>query len=201
MEPTNDPQGGAPVIPEVIAPENNETPATPTPEPEKVTETDEDRLTRFERQAKQLRKKLGKEEPEKKVKKEKSDDLDYGELAFYNSKSDSVKIETDEEVDFLKTTIEETGKSQKALLASPWFKKELAEQKEARNVARATPTTTRASGENAKTQADYWLKNGGLPENTPENFELRSKIVNMRTERAKGPHQFSSQPIVDQSQH
>ena len=111
----------------------------------------------------------------------KTDDIDFAQLAFHNTKSDALKIESDEDIDFLRTTLKETGKTQKELLGAKWFQAELKERSEARATKEATPSGTRRSGEtSAKTQVDYWLKRGELPPNTPENAKLRQEVVAMK---------------------
>jgi hypothetical protein len=111
----------------------------------------------------------------------KSDEIDLGHLAFYNSKSDSVKIEADEDVEFLQSTIKETGKTQKTLLGSKWFQSELKERQEARSVLKATPGATRTAGEPASTKVDYWINKGQLP---PDQ-KLREDVVNEKIRRAR----------------
>ena len=185
---------------EVITPKEDETPTeenpVETPEPkeptdetpsepqEKPQESLEARKARLSRELKQVNKKLGITEEPKKIK-SKSDELDFGQLAFYNSKSDTIKIESDEDISFLQQTIEETGKDQKSILGAKWFQAELKERKEQKSVARATPSPSRLPGDNAKTKIDYWLNRKELPPNTPENKELIAKIFEAKYEREK----------------
>ena len=50
-------------------------------------------------------------------------------LQITRGESDSLKIDHDEDVEFLKNTIKETGKSQKDILATKWFQAELKDGK------------------------------------------------------------------------
>jgi len=122
-----------------------------------------------------------KTEKKSETKSKKTDELDYGQLAFYNSKSDSVKIESDEDVEFLRQTISDTGKSQAELLKAKWFSSELKERQEAKTVARATPGVSRVAGNSAVNTVDYWISKGQLP----DDFELRAKVVDRKIELAR----------------
>lgn len=161
---------------------------------EKVKLTPEQQLAIYERKSKKLRKDLGldSDDKEPKAKATKSGDLDYGALAFHNSKSDSVKIESDEDIEFLKETMEETGKSQKDILASKWFQSELKERAEARRSSDAVPKGTKRTGSSSKDTVEHWLAKGEMPENTPENQELRRKIVAEKIKRATSGSNFAS---------
>lgn len=110
----------------------------------------------------QLKDKGGKSSEDKpKGKSLKAGELDFGQLAFHNSKTDSTKIESEEALEFLKETMDDTGKSQDALLKSKWFMSDLAEKIEKGNKAtankKATPTKSRRSVPTGKDNIDYWL--------------------------------------------
>lgn len=134
---------------------------------------------------------------EPKAKKTEADTLDYGQLAFHNSKSDSVKIEHEDDMEFLKETLEETGKDQQSILNSDWFNAELKSRQEARTVKDATPKGGRGSGETPSTKADFWIKKGELPEDTPENRELRIEVVNARMKIEANQAKFAPRAVVD----
>lgn len=163
--------------------------------------SDEDRLARAERTAKRLRKKLGKDgKPADEAKpsktSDKSSDLDYGQLAFHNSKSSSVKIEHEEDIDFLKDTIKDTGKSQQSILDSKWFASELKERQESRASTDAIPKGQRRSNQVASDSVEYWIKKGELPPDTAENRKLRQDVVNAKMAKAKSTDVFTKNPIV-----
>lgn len=179
----------------------------PIPFTEKFVETPEARKARLDKQVEQHRKKYPDlykkpadekdDEDDKKGKKgKKSDVLDYGQLAFYNSKSDAVKIESDEDVEFLRETIESTGKDQRSILASKWFQAELKERQAGRETADAVPGNGKRSGGSASNTVEYWIAKGGLPPNTPENQKLRQEIVNARIGKERGKSQFTDNPVV-----
>lgn len=151
-----------------------------------VVETPEAKRARLKRQLESLDKKYGFSDEEKvapKAKKTKADELDYAQLAFYNTKSDSIKIESDDEIDFLKQQIESTGKTQKEILNSNWFKTELKERRDAKSVAKATPSSSgsRQAEAPAETKVDYWIAKGQLP---PDK-ELRQAVVERKIELSR----------------
>ena len=100
--------------------------------------------------------KSSKEKPKAEKKPEKSGELDYGLLAFHNSKTDSVKIEHEEDIDFLQNEIEKSGKTQQELLSHRYFLQEMKSRQEDREVKNATPTSTGRSGV-VKKDVSYWM--------------------------------------------
>lgn len=159
--------------------------------PEKPQETPEAKLARLERQAKQLRKKLGVEESENKSKKsKKSDDLDYGQLAYLSAKG----VESDEDIDLVKEVIAETGKDLKDVIKSKYFQAELKERRETRAVREAIPSGSKRSGTSTKDTVEYWLAKGQLPPS--DQTELRRKVVNARITKESSGSKFSSTPVV-----
>lgn len=155
---------------------------------EKPKRTPEEELAYFEGRAKRLRKDLGLEETESKPTKKtaQKSDVDYGQLAFYNSKADSIKIESDSEIEFLQDTMKDTGKSQKDLLSAKWFQAELKERKELQASSDAIPKGQKRTGNSSQDTVDYWLAKGEMP--PADNTELRRKYVNakMAKEQDKG---------------
>ena len=121
-------------------------------------------------------------------------ELDYGQLAFYNSKSDSVKIEHDEDIEFLKSTIEETGKSQQIILNSKWFASDLKEKQAVRATQDAIPSSTGRSTPSAKDTVDYWLAKGDLP--PTDQIQLRRDVLNARIEGEKSGDKFTDKPFI-----
>lgn len=169
--------------------------------PEKKQFTPEEQLAIHKRELKRLEKQLGvdKFETESKPKsKSKSDELDYGKVAFHNSKSDSIKLESDADLAFLKETMADTGKSQEAVLSSKWFAEELKERKLADASQNAVPKGKKISTTTNVNEVDYWLAKGEMPVDTPENRELRAKIVNeeIRREKSKSVFGGSSKIII-----
>lgn len=172
------------------------------PQQEKQQEAPSDKLARLERQAQRLRKQLGVEEPapkpQAKAQSTKTNEVDLGQLGFHNSKTGSLKIETDADVDYLRDTMAETGKSQEQVLNSKWFAAELKEQRKSQTIQEAVPYgNAPRSNEPASNKVDYWVNKGQMPPNTPQNQQLRRDYVNKRTEIEKSASQFSQNPIVD----
>ena len=175
--------------------DDTETISIPKADYEKLNQT----LGSLKREVKDLKKpKADPSETPSKKSETKSDDIDFGRLAWYNTRSDvTVKIEHPEDIDFLRSTVSETGKSLDDVLNARWFQSDLKDRIEKRVVQDAIPKGTRRSGESAKTTVDYWIGKGELPPNTPENATLRREVVNARYTREKSSSQFSSTPIVD----
>ena len=160
---------------------------------EKPKRTPEEEFDYFFGRAKRLAKDLGKDlnfgEPEKPTKKtSQKSDVDYGQLAFYNSKPDSVKIESDKDIEFLQNTMKDTGKSQKDLLNAKWFQSELKEMKELQSSSKAIPKGQKRTGNSSQDTVDYWLAKGEMP--PAGNTELRRKYVNAKMEREQTKGKF-----------
>ena len=144
--------------------------------------------------AKRYKSKLEKaktEAPETETKK--TGDIDYGHLAFFNSTSD-VKLTEKEDRDYLKSMIEETGKSQETLLNSSWFKNDIKERQEKRIVTEAIPDKTGRSAPSAKTTADYWLDKPF--DDVPK--EMKREVLSARMKREEQNSKFSDQPVISQ---
>ena len=114
-------------------------------------------------------------EPKPEPQSKKSNDLDYGELAFLTAKG----VENDDEVDFVKTIINNTGRSLKDVVGDDYVQAKLTAMREARAVKDATPSGTKRSAQSASDSVEYWLAKGELPEDT----DLRRKVVNARIEK------------------
>jgi len=170
---------------------------SPTEESEEESESEtteestdwEAKAKELEGRNKRLQTKLDKV-PKDKPKPIKSGELDFGQLAFHNSKKDSLKIESEEDLDFLKDTMTETGKSQDALLKSKWFMSDLAEKLEigdkATAVKKATPTNTRRSVPTGKDNIDYWMNKPF--EDVPQ--KLRGQVLKRKVAEETNPFTF-----------
>jgi hypothetical protein len=88
--------------------------------------------------------------------------------------------------------VKASGKTIKEVLESPYFKEKL----EVAASEAATPSAAKRAGGSAKDQADYWIKKGEYPPNTPENRALRRQVAAALVERAKDGNKFSPSPIV-----
>ena len=124
--------------------------------------------------------------------KKEADSLDYGQLGFYNSKTDSVKIESDEDIEYLQKTIAETGKKQMDILGAKWFQAELKERAELRATKEATPNHDKRATTSGKDTVEYWLAKGGLP----EDQALKIKVVNARLAKEKSANNAPSSSVI-----
>lgn len=122
----------------------------------------------------------------------KSDDLDYGQLAYLKSHG----IESDDEIGMVEEAMQDTGKSLKDVLSSKFFQAALNEARETAKTNDAIPKDSKRQGEtNTKETPEYWLKKGELP--PPEmGDELRRKVVNLRLEKETSGSKFSDEPVV-----
>lgn len=159
---------------------------------EKRKFTPEEQLAIHERYAKKLRKQLGKDTDEPKVeakeKAPKSGDLDYGQKAFLLAAG----IKGEEERNLVTEFMANTGKSLDEIVDSKYFQNELKELRDSKASSDAVPKGSKRSGTSSRDSVDYWLAKGELPENTPENQELRRKVVNARYEKETSGSKFSS---------
>lgn len=158
---------------------------------EKPKETPEARLARLERQAEQLRKKLGvveKKPVESKKESTKEENFGYAEKAYLAANG----VKGTEEFNLARQIMEETGKTLDDVLESKYFQSELKEMRETKATADAIPKGTKRSGQSSKDSVDYWLAKGELPPNEPEFQELRRKVVNARYERETVGSNFAS---------
>lgn len=154
----------------------------------------EEEQGRRERAETKLEKLAKKPDPDTNKAPSKSSELDYGQLAFYNTKSDVVKIESQEDIDFLQKTLSETGKSQSELLNAKWFQNELKERRDAQSVQNAIPDGSKRSNQSASNTVEYWLAKGELP--PADQRELRTQVVNARLKAENNKSQFTDNPVV-----
>ena len=161
---------------------------------EKPKETPQAKKARLTRQLKQVDKELGVEtvaEPEETIT-TKSDELDYGQLAYLHSKG----IE-DSEHDFIQGELEKFGGELKDLMSNDYFQASLKTHRDTVAVKDATPSNTRAGGEIPSSKPEFWIAQDKFPEDTPENTQLRRDIVNKKIEIDKKTGMFTSQPIIE----
>lgn len=156
--------------------ETAETPAEERKE-YKPSETPEAKLARLERQASQLRKKLGVNESEKPSKP--SNDLDYGQKAYLAANG----VKGSKEMDFVKQEMKASGLDLESLLENDYFQAKLEKQRALNKTAEATPTGKRSGGVPLDS-VDYWMTKP--IEEVPQ--DMRIKVVNAKLakEQAKG---------------
>jgi hypothetical protein len=131
----------------------------------------------FERAKKsegELKEFKGKYEPEKKpeAKLEKSEEMDYGQLAFLSAKG----IEEDADIEFIKGIMKKTGEELKSVIKDEFVQSKLKRMKEEREAEKGIPATSKRSGGNARDTVAYWIAKGELP--PAEMKELRKQVVN-----------------------
>lgn len=167
----------------------------------KPQETPEARLARLERQATQLRKKLGIEKSEtKEVKIEtktdtKSDELDYGQKAFLRS----YDIKGADEIALVKNWQKRTGDELDAIVEDDIFQAKLKSLREARATNDALPKSNRRGTQPAPNDESYWtarIESGQSTLADIEDVDMRRKVLNKRVAKEKSGGKFSSNPIV-----
>jgi hypothetical protein len=129
--------------------------------------------------------------PDKVEKTKKSDEkseLDYGQKAYLIANG----IKADE-INYVKEVMEATGKDLDSVLASKYFQAELKERREAQAAEAAMPSGTKRSGTASRDTVEYWVAKGELPPPTPENFKLRTEVVNAKIKAQTSNRQFYNQ--------
>lgn len=127
------------------------------------------------------------QEPNQKMPKEekKTDELDYGQLAYLEAK----QITTDEEIDFIKGVIKRTGESLKDVLKDEYVLNKLKSLRDAKAVLDATPSGTKGGAPStAKDTVEYWIAKGEMP--PADKPKLRQQYVNARVEKEKSGIKF-----------
>ena len=85
-----------------------------------------------------------------------------------------------------------SGKTMDEVLESPYFKEKLEENRS----KEAVPKDNKRGGGSAKDSVDYWINKGEYPPDTPENTELRRKVLKELARRDSEGSKFSPNPIV-----
>lgn len=152
-------------------------------------ESPEDKLARLERQAKQLRKKLGiddkpqsKQDTKSNITSEKTD-FDYGEKAFLKS----YDIKGSDELSLVKQWIDRTGDSLDTVVEDDIFQAKLTKLREAKAVKNAIPTASKRAPVQAKDQVEYHIEKYNQTGELPKDFETRSKVLQKIVEQKKTP--------------
>jgi len=150
---------------------------------EKPKETPEAKLARLDRQASKLRKQLGLEDkPKKDAKpaptKSKTDGLDETQLDYLDLKG----ITESEDIEVIQKVIVKTGMTVREALKDDYVVSKLKDLKEQRDVKGAIPSSTKRGAATASTveQALARFERDGK---LPDDFELRSKVVNALTDK------------------
>lgn len=159
---------------------------------DKKPEDPDARRARLERELKQHNKKYP-PKTEKQADKgaSKKGELDYGQKAFLKASG----IQNDAEMTLVQEYVKDSGKSLEAVLANKAFVADLKDLRDADAASDAIPEGKRG-GNAARDSVEYWVAKGELPPNTPENTELRRKVVAAKMKKASGGSPFSKNPVV-----
>lgn len=157
--------------------------------PQKKEESPEDKLARLERQAKQLRKKLGIDTKDDKKQESKSEplqdkkDFDWGEKAFLKS----YDIKGADELSLVKQWIDRTGDSLDSIVEDDIFQAKLGKLREAKAVKQALPNGSKKAPSLAKDQIEYHIEKYNQTGELPKEFDLRSKVLQKIVDSKKSP--------------
>lgn len=150
-----------------------------------------ERAKKAEAEAKEL--KEFKEKAEAKTEKlvDKSGKLDLGQKAFL--RTHGIK---EDDYEFVEQQIKSSGMQVDDLVTNPYFLSKLQEKRNYETVLDATPEGSKRSTTVSRNQAEYWLKKGEMPSNTPGNRKLRQDIVNSRMEQEKSASKFAEVGVI-----
>lgn len=171
----------------IIESENNEkevevgTEVEPEEQPkEKTKRTPQEELKYHEGRAQRIRKDLGMETPEKPQKNEtpKTGELDEATLDFLDVKG----LTEEEDIDVVRNVMQRTGQTARQALKDDYVISKLNDNKKAREVKVATPSSTKRSGQQSTDNEDYWFQKyeatGELPKGMPHG--MAAKLVNRK---------------------
>lgn len=157
----------------------------------------QERLQKVEEANRQLFERAKKAEGELKdfkkepsVEPKKSGELDYGQLAYLKA----FGIEEEEDVNYLVSESQTTGKSLKDLMGFKYIKEHLKEAEDIRSSREGTPTSANRTSSPARSSADYWIAKGQMP--PLDQPELRREVVKLRLKQEEAVSKFSSTPVV-----
>lgn len=125
-----------------------------------------------------LQKLSAKGETKKETKVGKTSEIDYSVLAFHNSKTNSVKIEHEDDIEYLQDIVNKTGSSMKEVLADDFFQSKIKARQESRTIKAAIPSTSKRSNSTTRDEVGYWINKGELP--PADQVQLRRDVLNAR---------------------
>lgn len=155
----------------------------------KHQETPEAKRARLTRQLEQLDKKHPVEKKEE-SQTQKTNELDYGQKAFLLANG----IKGTDEINLVKTVMQNTGKSLDDVLESKYFMAEIKELREIKSSEEAMPQGSKKSGASSKDTVEYWIAKGELPPSTDR--ELRQKVVNARIKSESTSRMFTDNSVA-----
>ena len=145
------------------------------------------KLKKAEEKLETLKKESSAEAPEKK---EKSGDLDYGQLAYLAAKG----IESDEEIGFITKIMGKTGEDLKTTLQDEYVSNRLKSIREQIVTKKATPSNSKRGTPSGRDTVEYWLAKGEYP--PYEQKELRRKVLAAEMKKAVDDNKFTDRPVV-----
>lgn len=113
-------------------------------------------------------------------------EFDLGQEAYLIAKG----VTDDVDIEFIKSTMKDTGKSMKEVLNSPYVQGELKAMREQRATEDATIKDGKRSNTGSRTSVDYWINKGELPPS--DDPELRRKVVNEKIKRSQNKKKFAN---------
>ena len=159
----------------------------------KPKESLEDRRARLKRELKQTEKKLGLDSEEKpKGNKSKTNELDRADKAFLVASG----IKGSEEFALVQQIMKDTGKDLDSIIESRHFQADLKDLRDKRAASDALPKGPNRTKNSTADSVEYWIQKGELPPNTPENRELRQKVVNARLKKSTDNKQFTDTAVA-----
>lgn len=169
--------------------------STESTEESKPKETPQQRLARLERQAKQLRKKLGIDEADKPAapSNKPSSQLsttDLGTLAYLAQNG----VEHAEDISYINEVMQTSGLSLVNVLSKSYVQAELKERQANRKSQDAIPSNSRRSASNSRDKVDYWIAKGEMP--PADQVQLRREYVNKRAQIESVQQKFSKVSVI-----
>ena len=160
---------------------------------EKKQESPEAKLARLDRQAAQLRKKLGvKTEKPAETREERNEDkggLDRIDKAILRAE----KITSSDEIDLFESIKRETGKDTEDVLESRYWKAELKALRDENAAKEALPSNSKRSAQATSNSVDYWLAKGQMP--PASEPKLRQAYVNAKMAKTAERTMFTDNPL------
>lgn len=182
MEETNEPEA-VELEEEVEEEEESEPTDDPTALKARLQKLEEKAIAQRER-TRILRQELAKlkktEVPSKAAPKEAATgDLDETQLELLDLKG----ITEDEDIDYIQKYMSRNGLTLRQTLRDELVSEKLAKNKAKRDVAQATPSSTKRGGQGSANDLDYWVERNERTGEMPDDFELRAKIVERKENR------------------
>lgn len=141
---------------------------------QKPPETYEAKLARLERQASQLRKKLGKDDSKPEPKKsESTSGLDETQLDYLDLKG----ISDSDEIDIIQKVVAKTGQTVRQALKDDYVIAKLESLRADKSVKNATPSSTKRGGNQSNDVATALAKFEQTGE-LPNDYALKTQVVN-----------------------